>query len=516
MAGLVLWLLLAPVPARRGATRWPGGGRSRRPPATGGGGSAERRRAPGRVPVLAGAGRLLPRRSGRPARPRGAARPVADALDRLPATLVPYLEPSPRSTGTHPTCGRCCPGRSRSWRWSAPWYGRAAHRDAAIVIVPVYLAETLLWPYVNERRVILVLPVLAAWYVLGAKAIGRAAWTRRGPPAPPLRGAGDRRPGVGGAAAGRGPGRSSRFGPVAARLPGRPRPGHLALRRVALRPDPGRLGAPADVVETDYLSSTALFTGHETREPCLHSTRSRCVLRRREVRLALAQDDAGLPAARRRQQAGRARQSLPLRGRARPSPWAVQLLRTDRDNASVFELIGPGTGHPDLHDLTAARPPPPGGPRANGTSVLEWDWGTPGAGDARSVSARPGARATSTVRRRPDAKARWAVAHRRPPRPRRSATGRAPPRICWPAWRDRRPAGCGSWSPEAEPPRWRTCTRLGPVGVGGAGRGRRFRSGDVSSARLARGHPASPGPAAHGLQRRLGGGGGDGRAGLRR
>ena len=61
--------------------------------------------------------------------------------------------------------------------------------------MPVYLAETLLWPEVNERRVILVLPVLVAWYVLGAKAAWDAAWSwtqRRVGPAARRRG-----PGVG-------------------------------------------------------------------------------------------------------------------------------------------------------------------------------------------------------------------------------------------------------------------------------------------------------------------------------
>ncbi len=94
----------------------------------------------------------------------------------LPATLVPYLSPLPIH-GHAPDVWKVL-----SWQRHDParsigavvWARR--HRDAAIVIVPVYLAETLLWPYINERRVILVIPVLAAWYVLGAQAIGRAAW----------------------------------------------------------------------------------------------------------------------------------------------------------------------------------------------------------------------------------------------------------------------------------------------------------------------------------------------------
>ena len=56
------------------------------------------------------------------------------------------------------------------------WYRR--YRDAAVAIVPVYLAETLFWPYVNERRAILVLPLLAAWYVVGAVAVWQAIKSR--------------------------------------------------------------------------------------------------------------------------------------------------------------------------------------------------------------------------------------------------------------------------------------------------------------------------------------------------
>ncbi len=54
------------------------------------------------------------------------------------------------------------------------------HRDAAVVVIPFYIAETLLWPNVNERRVILVLPVILAFYVLGGWAVVRflLAWAR--------------------------------------------------------------------------------------------------------------------------------------------------------------------------------------------------------------------------------------------------------------------------------------------------------------------------------------------------
>ncbi len=141
------------------------------------------------------------------------------------------------------------------------WWRR--HRDATVTIVPVYLAMTLLWPYVNERRVILVLPIVAAWYVVGGAAVWRAVrdgLARRRE----LRGA---RPwtvrGVGAALAA-----AAVVVPLAAQTP---RDYLFAVHQDSSQFGGSRyaailahLGTPADVVETDYLSSTALFTGHRT------------------------------------------------------------------------------------------------------------------------------------------------------------------------------------------------------------------------------------------------------------
>jgi hypothetical protein len=57
------------------------------------------------------------------------------------------------------------------WRWLRQ------ERDVSATIIPLYLVETLLFPYINERRVILVLPWVVTWYVLGwvtvVRAVGR-------------------------------------------------------------------------------------------------------------------------------------------------------------------------------------------------------------------------------------------------------------------------------------------------------------------------------------------------------
>ncbi len=284
----------------------------------------------------------------------------------LPATLVPYLSPLPIH-GHAPDVWKVL-----SWQvtilaviGAVVWARR--HRDAAIVIVPVYLAETLLWPYINERRVILVIPVLAAWYVMGAQAIGRAAWAAWRAPA-------RRRQSAAPAWAGALLAAALVVAPLLAQFPRDYLLGlgqdtsHFSGSRYALMLS--RLGAPAEVVETDYLSSTALFTGHETRNLAFLDTLTSCTPG--EVRLALAQDQAAYLLLGDVNKPGLL-DSACLYAAATSSPWAVQLLRTDRDQASVFELIGPGTGHPDLRELTG---PAPSSRRtgANGTSVLEWDW----------------------------------------------------------------------------------------------------------------------------------------------
>jgi hypothetical protein len=87
----------------------------------------------------------------------------------------------------------------------------------------------------------------------------------------------------------------------------------------------------------------------------------------------------------------------------------VWLLRTDVDQASVFELIGPGTAHPDLVDATAdatvtasgpllSQPIPPAGDGDNagystattateGTGVMTWTFRQPSTINQVSVGA---------------------------------------------------------------------------------------------------------------------------------
>ena len=297
----------------------------------------------------------------------------------LPATLVPYLSPLPIH-GHSPDVWKVL-----SWHVSiltvvgaVVWARR--HRDAAVVVVPAYLAETLLWPYINERRAILVLPVLVAWYVVGAEAAAKALlswWRRRDESAPLTRTAkrsvaGFRVAGfrVAGLVAVLG----VVIGPLAVQLPrdylldAGQNTAHFGGSRYALML--AHLGAPSEVVETDYLSATALFTGHLTGGLAFTNTLASCDVT--SARAGLTVDGAGYLLLGDFNKPGVLDSPCLLRA-ATSSSWAVQLLQTRRDQASVFELIGPGTANPDVQDWTGLASPSEI-VAFNGTSILEWDW----------------------------------------------------------------------------------------------------------------------------------------------
>jgi hypothetical protein len=279
------------------------------------------------------------------------------------------------------------------------------HRDAAVLAIPVYAAETLLWPDVNERRVILILPVILGWYALGVVTVIR--WVR------PF---GSRA--VAGAT-------------VALHRISRPRAqGPMVIRSVIIfalvggilgypliaqlprdylfgyhvdssRPGGSRymkilaaLPQPSTVVETDYESTTALFSGHPTANIAFIDAPAR-VCNLGTTMKALDGDHAGYLLL--------ATVNKPhvidnacLMAQASSNPFAVRLLRTNRDQASVFELIGPDTAHPDLTDLVATATLRGSGPVStapdfplargdfpgtstvidptNGVGVLTWRW----------------------------------------------------------------------------------------------------------------------------------------------
>jgi hypothetical protein len=254
------------------------------------------------------------------------------------------------------------------------------HRDAASVAVPVYLAATLVYPFTNERRLVLVLPVVAAWYVLGWVAVVRWAAARVG--------------------------RMWSYAwlcPAAALIVLVPQFGRdylYSLGTDSSRPigSPymallAQLGSPTDVVESDYVWTTALATGHRTAANAYYATTTLCY--GPSIERSLLADDAGylLSAA---LSNTRAPASACLLTFADTDPDAVRLLRTAYDDASVFELVGPGTPHADLTDLTAGvhpagaavgqvraapqasgdpAPPYAVSPAIHGRAVATWSWG---------------------------------------------------------------------------------------------------------------------------------------------
>lgn len=283
------------------------------------------------------------------------------------ATLVPYGSPLPTSGSVDDLW------KVLSWHVSilaaagaVVWFRR--HRDAAIVVVPVYLAETLLWPYVNERRVILALPVVAAWYVLGAATAWRLVtkWVESRRP--------DRL-----VLASRGLALLAVLVvlvPLAAQFPrdylyntGQSGSHFGGSRYAAVL---SRIGPATDPVETDYLYSTALFTGHRTARTAFDVTLNGCYLP--GVEGAIASDRGGFLLLGDVNKPG-VMDSPCLLEFANSQPWAVRLLHTSRDDASAYELIGPGTAHPDLSD--AVRSSAFSQSRSAGSVTYQWTWGFP-------------------------------------------------------------------------------------------------------------------------------------------
>jgi hypothetical protein len=319
----------------------------------------------------------------------------------LPATLVPYFSPLP--IGWQPVWDVL------SWAVAALvlvgasiWVRR--HRDASAAAVGIYLLETVFWPYVNERRTILVVPLLAVWLVLGAAWCWNAAlalWRRH-------------------SAAGRGAhllGLLVVFSTfVAPLLVQAPRDYLYALGQDGSRFEGSRysgllshIGVPSDVVETDYLSSTALFTGHRTARTAFDASLYLCY--EPGIITALSADHAAFLLLGDVNKPGLL-DSPCLDQVASTSSWAVRLLHTSRDDATVFELVGRGTGNPDSTDLVrnAARSVRVSGP----VTTYEWDWSTGRSvrqitvGEAAAVGA-PTASVTLEIR---SAGGDWVVADR--------------------------------------------------------------------------------------------------------
>ncbi len=287
----------------------------------------------------------------------------------LPVTLVPRGVPLPQ-TGAWAEILRVF-----TWHVSIAclvgfvvWFRR--HRDAAVVVIPVYAAETLFWPFINERRVILVLPILAAWYVVGMAAIAMALarWLQ------PLLHI-EPRSIVAALAA------------VAVLVVGVPLASQFSRDYLfsdgqdSSRPQGSRylaiLAATPDrrtVVETDYVSTTALFSGHPTAATAFVDNLTSCLPSKTPDDLSFDQAGYLLLGALNKPFLV---DNQCLLTQAMGAAWAVPLLQTPSDLATVFELIGPGTAHPDLTNATAGTTPKAAAMSGGGTIIWSWNQSRP-------------------------------------------------------------------------------------------------------------------------------------------
>jgi hypothetical protein len=215
------------------------------------------------------------------------------------------------------------------------------HRDAASVAVPLYLAETLVYPFINERRIVLVVPVLTAWYALGGAWLLRVLGRRRG-------GASTGRPSVVAVVLG------LLAVLVAVALVGQVTRDYLYFEGAGSSAPAGssymaflrQVGTGSDVVDTDYLWTTAGYSGHPTLNGAYLAG---CDPGR--VAGALAGDRAAFVLTAELNGGGRVDDDCLLPALARV-PGAVRLYRTPRDLASVYQLVGPGSPRPGWVDHT--------------------------------------------------------------------------------------------------------------------------------------------------------------------
>ncbi len=311
----------------------------------------------------------------------------------IPATIVPYLTPLPIAGHWTDVW------KALSWHVTAlaaigavVWARR--YRDPVPAMLGVYLVESASWPFVNERRAILVLPVLIGWYVIGGATVWVRVrkWQQR-------RSSGSRPSAVTLAVAVLLP--VALVGvPLIAQMPrdylfawGQSSSRFEGSRYVAIL---RQLGSPSSVVETDYRSSTALFTRHRTKWTAFLDTQGLCYLP--GILQALSQDRADFLLL------GDLNKPLVLDSPclasvAETGDWAVPLLHTNRDSASVFELVGPSTGHPDLTNPVLGQQPTVVSSSEGGAASLNLVRPTPvtqvSLGEAGILAGTSGSRVTS-------------------------------------------------------------------------------------------------------------------------
>ncbi len=240
------------------------------------------------------------------------------------------------------------------------WYRR--HPRAESWMLWAYFAETLAYPFTNQRRVVLVLPLVTIWFVVGAAVAGRWALALRGRQV--SRAAVS--VGVAGAVLFGGVPTAAGFTknyqwPVGQKSSEFARSPAITLLKA--------LGPPDAVVETDYRGTVAYFTGHRTAWTAFTTTtpygpfgsqnNGNCQLA--VVEAALRADEAKFMMVGDVNSPGLMDSPCLLGLASSPATakalGAVRLLSTNHDQTSVFELLGPTTSQPTVADWTTGVAP---------------------------------------------------------------------------------------------------------------------------------------------------------------
>ena len=280
------------------------------------------------------------------------------------------------------------------------WYRR--HPRAESWMLWAYFLETLAYPFTNQRRVILVLPVVTIWYVAGAAVAWRWALDLGGQTLSKLATSVAVVVAVLAAgvptAAGFTRDYLYKFGQKSSEFAHSPA---MALLKA--------IGPPSAVVETDYRGSVAYFSGHRTAwtaftattpyGPSARQNKGSCTVP--IVRSALHADEAdflmvgdvNIPGL----MDSPCLLQLASSASTRQAVGAVRLISTNHDQTSVFELVGPSSPQPGVTDWTSAASPTNSATRvvlqrngngdaggtgftavpSDGTASFDWAWATP-------------------------------------------------------------------------------------------------------------------------------------------
>jgi len=280
------------------------------------------------------------------------------------------------------------------------WYRR--HPLAESWMLWAYFVETLAYPYTNQRRVILVLPVVTIWYVTGASVAGRWALDLGGQILSKVA--------------------ASVAVVVAVLAAGVPTAAgftrdylyNVGQKSSEFAHSPAMallkaIGPPSAVVETDYRGSVAYFSGHRTGWTAFTATtpygpfaaqnKRSCTVP--IVRSALYADDAEFLLVGDVNVPGLMDSPCLLQMASTASTGravgAVRLISTDHDQTSVFELVGPSSSQPRVTDWTANVSPTSRAARVvlgrngegdaggtgyrvaarDGTASFDWSWDAP-------------------------------------------------------------------------------------------------------------------------------------------